>query len=95
MDSNFVFDLKGYTFNLKLIPRFRAAVCFGIVMPTVVLDMARTMREHPMPLLKPKVDKHTGYGSPLKNPALVRLPKRLGLVRATPWADFAIISDQL
>jgi len=28
---------------------------------------------------------------PKKNPALVRLLKRLVLVRATPWADLAVI----
>jgi len=32
---------------------------------------------------------------PEKKTARAGWPKRLGLVRATPWADFAIIGDHL
>jgi len=33
--------------------------------------------------------------SPKKNPARAEWPKRLGLVRVTPWADFAVIGAEL
>jgi len=33
--------------------------------------------------------------NPKKSPARAGWPRRLGLVRATPWADFAGIGDQL
>jgi len=35
------------------------------------------------------------WSQPKKKPARAGWPKRLGLVRATPWADFAVITDQL
>jgi len=45
----------------------------------------------------PKGEKQKDFlvPNPKKKLARAGWPKRLGLVWATPWADFAVISDQL
>ena len=40
-------------------------------------------------------EKKICWSQPKKKTARAGWPKRLGLVRATPWADFAVITDQL
>ena len=42
-----------------------------------------------------KIKKIILVPSPKKKPSRAGWPKRLGLVRATPWADFAVSGDQL